>query len=157
MAIDTWEDMHLLLAVFRIPEISTSMTINGPAPVILAMYFVAALESERERAEAERGASLSDEEREELDRRTLGELRGTVQADILKEVQAQNESIFPPDFAIRLLGDVQEWFIANGVRRFYSLSVSGYHIGEAGASPVQECSWDGVYLSIRPNQTPMKL
>src|SRR6185369_4236132 len=71
----------------------------------------------------------------------LRTLRGTVQADILKEVQAQNESIFQPDFAIRLLGDVQEWFIAHEVRKFYSLSVSGYHIGEAGASPVQELAF----------------
>ena len=73
--------------------------------------------------------------------RPCSNLRGTVQADILKEVQAQNESIFQPDFAIRLLGDVQEWFIANEVRKFYSLSISGYHIGEAGASPVQELAF----------------
>ena len=140
VAIDCWEDMRLLLQGFSIPDISTSMTINGPAPIILAMYFVAAQELELERLEKERGA-LSDAERVETRRWTLGILRGTVQADILKEVQAQNESIFQPDFAIRLLGDVQEWFIANDVKRFYSLSVSGYHIGEAGASPVQELAF----------------
>jgi methylmalonyl-CoA mutase len=117
------------------------MTINGPAPTILAMYFVAAQELELERAGREKGCPLTAEEREELCRRTLKELRGTVQADILKEVQAQNENIFQPDFAIRLLGDVQEWFIANGVKNFYSLSISGYHIGEAGASPVQELAF----------------
>ncbi len=141
VAIDTWEDMKLVLEGFHIPDISTSMTINGPAPVILAMYFVAALEIELERAEKEQGTPLSPEAAEELRRRTLSELRGTVQADILKEVQAQNESIFQPDFAIRLLGDVQRWFIDNGVRKFYSLSVSGYHIGEAGATPVQELAF----------------
>jgi isobutyryl-CoA mutase len=141
VAIDSWEDMRLVLDGFRIPDISTSMTINGPAPIILAMYFVAAQEIELERAEREKGAPLAAGEREELCRRTLGELRGTVQADILKEVQAQNECIFQTDFAIRLLGDVQEWFINNGVKRFYSLSVSGYHIGEAGASPVQELAF----------------
>jgi methylmalonyl-CoA mutase len=141
VSIDSWEDMRLLLAGFAIPDISTSMTINGPAPTILAMYFVAAREIELERAEQERGRALAPAEREEVDRRTLAELRGTVQADILKEVQAQNESIFQTDFAIRLLGDVQEWFIANGVRRFYSLSISGYHIGEAGASPVRELAF----------------
>lgn len=141
VAIDTWEDMKLVLAGFSIPDISTSMTINGPAPMLLAMYFVAAQEIEVERAERERGAPLTTDEREAICRNTLQTLRGTVQADILKEVQAQNESIFQPDFAIKLLGDVQEWFIANGVKRFYSLSISGYHIGEAGASPVQELAF----------------
>ncbi|MCM2359374.1 MAG: methylmalonyl-CoA mutase family protein [Geobacteraceae bacterium] len=141
VAIDSWEDMRLLLDGFRIPDISTSMTINGPAPTVLAMYFVAAQEIELERAAREKGGELAEGERQEVCRRTLEELRGTVQADILKEVQAQNESIFQPDFAIRLLGDVQEWFIAHGVRRFYSLSISGYHIGEAGASPVQELAF----------------
>jgi methylmalonyl-CoA mutase len=141
VAIDTWEDMKLVLNGFRIPDISTSMTINGPAPIILAMYFVAAQEIELERMEKEKGAPLGETERETVKRETLATLRGTVQADILKEIQAQNESIFQPDFAIRLLGDVQEWFIANGVKKFYSLSISGYHIGEAGASPVQELAF----------------
>lgn len=141
VSIDSWEDMKLLLQDFTIPDISTSMTINGPASAILAMYFVAAEELELERAEREKGGMLTQEERQESCRRTLEELRGTVQADILKEVQAQNESIFQTDFAIKLLGDVQQWFIANGVRKFYSLSVSGYHIGEAGASPVQELAF----------------
>jgi len=141
VAIDSWEDMKLVLDGFSIPEISTSMTINGPAPILLAMYFVAARQIELERAERERGAPLSAEEREELWRRTVQGLRGTLQADILKEVQAQNENIFQPDFAIKLLGDVQQWFIENGVRKFYSLSISGYHIGEAGASPVQELAF----------------
>lgn len=141
VAIDTWEDMKIVLNGFRIRDTSTSMTINGPAPIILAMYFVAAQETELERVEMEKGAPLGETEREALKHETLATLRGTVQADILKEVQAQNESIFQPDFAIRLLGDVQEWFIANEVRRFYSLSISGYHIGEAGASPVQELAF----------------
>jgi len=141
VAIDTWEDMKLLLKGFSIPEISTSMTINGPAPVILAMYFVAAQEIELERAEQEKGNQLDDAEREALFRQTMQILRGTLQADILKEVQAQNESIFQTDFAIKLLGDVQEWFIANKVKHFYSLSISGYHIGEAGATPVQELAF----------------
>ncbi|MCM0084167.1 methylmalonyl-CoA mutase family protein [Geomonas sp. Red32] len=141
VAIDSWEDMKLVLAGFRIPEISTSMTINGPAAIVLAMYFVAACEIERERAEAERGAPLPASEAEELRRQTVKNLRGTVQADVLKEIQAQNENIFQTDFAIRLLGDVQQWFIENGVDKFYSLSISGYHIGEAGARPVQEIAF----------------
>jgi methylmalonyl-CoA mutase len=141
VAIDTWEDMRLVLEGFDIRDISTSMTINGPAPVILAMYFVAAQELELERREREAGAPLSAEERRAVSERTLRNLRGTVQADILKEVQAQNESIFQPDFAIRLLGDIQKWFVENNVEKFYSLSISGYHIGEAGASPVRELAF----------------
>ncbi len=141
VSIDSYEDMKLVLKGFRIPEISTSMTINGPAPVILAMYFVAAIELEEERAEEENGAPLSVAEKRALHSQTLHQLRGTVQADILKEVQAQNESIFQTDFAIKLLGDVQQWFIDSQVSRFYSLSISGYHIGEAGASPVQELAF----------------
>ncbi|HET6418661.1 MAG TPA: methylmalonyl-CoA mutase family protein [Geobacteraceae bacterium] len=141
VSIDTWEDMKLVLRGFSIPDISTSMTINGPAPVILAMYFVAAMETEIERAEREKGTPLSGGERDEVNRRTLGALRGTVQADILKEIQAQNENIFQPEFAIKLLGDIQEWFIGNGVKKFYSMSISGYHIGEAGASPARELAF----------------
>jgi methylmalonyl-CoA mutase len=68
-------------------------------------------------------------------------LRGTVQADILKEIQAQNECVFQEDFAVKLMGDVQEFFIRNGIQKFYSISISGYHIGEAGATPVQELSF----------------
>jgi isobutyryl-CoA mutase len=141
VAIDSWEDMKLLLKGFSIPEISTSMTINGPAPIILAMYFVAVQEIELERAEQDKGSRLDEDERAALFRRTVQTVRGTLQADILKEVQAQNESIFQTDFAIKLLGDVQEWFITNSVKRFYSLSISGYHIGEAGATPVQELAF----------------
>jgi methylmalonyl-CoA mutase len=141
VSIDTWEDMKLVLSGFRIPDISTSMTINGPAPVILAMYLVAALEIELEHASREKGRPLDEKEREAVRTHLLQQLRGTVQADILKEVQAQNESIFQPDFAIKLLGDVQEWFISKGVKKFYSMSISGYHIGEAGATPVQELAF----------------
>jgi len=141
VAIDSWEDMKLVLEGFEIPLISTSMTINGPAPIILAMYFVAAQEIELERAEREKGAPLSEAEREGVKLATVRELRGTVQADILKEIQAQNENLFQPDFAVKLLGDIQEWFVTHGVKKFYSLSISGYHIGEAGATPVQELAF----------------
>jgi len=141
VSIDSWEDMKLLLAGFHIPDISTSLTINGPAAAILAMYFVAAGEMELERAERDRGAALPAGEREALFLATVRELRGTVQADVLKEIQAQNENVFQPDFAVRILGDVQKWFVEHGVSKFYSLSISGYHIGEAGASPVQELAF----------------
>lgn len=141
VAIDSGEDMKRLLEGFSIRDISTSMTINGPAPVILAMYFVAAAELELEAVEAERGRPLAATEREQLQLTTWRQLRGTVQADILKELQAQNECILQPEFSIRLLGDVQQFFIEQDIRRFYSLSISGYHIGEAGASPVQEMAF----------------
>lgn len=141
VSIDTYEDMKLLLKGFNIADISTSMTINGPAPIILAMYFVAVLEMEQERLIHERGKPLTSAEQDTLRQVTFRNLRGTVQADILKEIQAQNECIFQPEFAIKLLGDVQEWFIANEVRKFYSMSISGYHIGEAGASPIQEMAF----------------
>jgi isobutyryl-CoA mutase len=141
VAIDSWEDMKIVLDGFSIRDISTSMTINGPAPIILAMFLVAAEEIEVERVSRDSGKPLHEVERETLRRKILEEVRGTIQADILKEVQAQNESIFQPEFAIRLLGDVQQWFIDNDVKKFYSLSISGYHIGEAGASPVQELAF----------------
>ncbi len=141
VSIDSYEDMKLLLKGFSIPMISTSLTINGPAPVILAMYFVAALEIEIERNEKEKGRSLSDKEKDSIQNQTFSQLRGTVQADILKEIQAQNECIFQTDFAIKLLGDIQAYFIENKINRFYSLSISGYHIGEAGASPIQELAF----------------
>jgi methylmalonyl-CoA mutase len=141
VAVDTYEDMKLILQGFSIPDISTSMTINGPAPVILAMYFAAAVEIEEERAERERERPLAGAERSALRESTFRSLRGTVQADILKEVQAQNECIFQMDFAIRMMGDIQAYFIEHGIDKFYSASISGYHIGEAGASPVQELAF----------------
>jgi methylmalonyl-CoA mutase len=141
VAVDTYEDMKLILRGFSIPDLSTSMTINGPAPVILAMYFAAATEIEEERAERERGRPLGGAERSALRESTSRSLRGTLQADILKEVQAQNECIFQMDFAIRMMGDIQAYFIEHGIDKFYSASISGYHIGEAGASPVQELAF----------------
>ncbi|WP_028584054.1 methylmalonyl-CoA mutase family protein [Desulfogranum mediterraneum] len=141
VAVDSYEDMKLILKGFDVRKISTSMTINGPAPVILAMYFVAALELEEERLTAELGRALSPEEGAQLETETFTGLRGTVQADILKEVQAQNECIFAIDFAMRMVGDVQRYFIDHRINSFYSLSISGYHIGEAGATPAQELAF----------------
>jgi len=141
VAIDTFEDMKILLKGFDLRVVSTSMTINGPAPVILAMYFVAALELEAERLADEKGRSLTAAEEKEMEAGLFAKLAGTVQADILKEVQAQNEALFQTEFAMRLLGDVQEYFVENGIKKFYSLSISGYHMGEAGATPVQELAF----------------
>lgn len=141
VSVDSYEDMKRLLAGFDIGAISTSMTINGPAPIILAMYFVAATDIEKERQERILGRVLSREEETVLHATTLKNLRGTVQADILKEVQAQNECIFQTDFAMKMLGDVQQFFVDHDIRSFYSLSISGYHIGEAGATPSQELAY----------------
>ena len=77
----------------------------------------------------------------ELKAKALSSVRGTVQADILKEDQAQNTCIFSTEFSLKLMGDVQESFIANGVRNFYSVSISGYHIAEAGANPISQLAF----------------
>jgi methylmalonyl-CoA mutase len=116
VAIDTMEDMRRLYASFPLEDehFSVSMTINGPAPIILAMYVAAARDPSR--------------------------LRGTVQADILKEVQAQNENIFPIEASLRFLTDMVEWTTAH-MPRWYPISISGYHIAEAGATPVQQAAY----------------
>lgn len=122
VAVDTVDDMVRLFAGFDLTaaNASVSMTINGPAPTILAMYVAAA-------------------------KRRFGEdcvpkLRGTIQADILKEVQAQNEVLFPIDASLRFLGDMVSW-CSEKMPRFYPISISGYHIAEAGATPVQQAAF----------------
>ena len=111
------------------------MTINGPAPTVLAMFFNTAIDQQCDRFAKDNGREPNDEERERIAAETLSTVRGTVQADILKEDQAQNTCIFSTDFALRLMGDVQQYFIDHKVRNFYSVSVSGYHIAEAGGEP----------------------
>ena len=143
VSIATLDDMRELFSGFDLcdPSTSVSMTINGPAPAILAMYLVTAIDQQIELAEQERGRPLDDAERLEVEQRTLGALRGTVQADILKEDQGQNTCIFSTEFALRCMADVEEWFIAHGVRHFYSVSISGYHIAEAGANPITQLAF----------------
>jgi len=167
------------------PRTSVSMTINGPAPMLLAYFLNAAIDQQCERyikqqglekevkariaaIFKERGATQPQYDgelpdgndglglmllgvtgdqvlpRETYDRikaDTLKVVRGTVQADILKEDQAQNTCIFSTEFALRLMGDVQDYFIQNGVRNFYSVSISGYHIAEAGANPISQLAF----------------
>ena len=94
-----------------------------------------------EKFERERGRKPDAEEAARIRRETLSTARGTVQADILKEDQAQNTCIFSTDFALRLMGDVQRFFIDNSVRNFYSVSISGYHIAEAGANPITQLAF----------------
>jgi methylmalonyl-CoA mutase len=114
------------------------MTINGPAPILLAMFFNTAIDDHIARWTADNGR---EPDAAELRARALATVRGTVQADILKEDQAQNTCIFSTEFALRMMGDIQQWFIDQGVRNFYSVSISGYHIAEAGANPISQLAF----------------
>ena len=143
VSIATVEDMRVLYSGFDLcaPNTSVSMTINGPAPIILAMFFNTAIDQQIERFQAENGRQPTDEESDKIRVWTLETVRGTVQADILKEDQGQNTCIFSTDFALKLMGDIQEWFVQNRVRNFYSVSISGYHIAEAGANPISQLAF----------------
>ncbi|MFP3125430.1 methylmalonyl-CoA mutase family protein [Ectobacillus funiculus] len=139
----TLDDMKKLYSGFDLcaPSTSVSMTINGPAPIILAMFMNTAIEQQIEKAEQELGRTITDEEYESIKAQTLQRVRGTVQADILKEDQGQNTCIFSTEFALRLMGDIQEYFIQHKVRNYYSVSISGYHIAEAGANPISQLAF----------------
>jgi isobutyryl-CoA mutase len=140
VSICTLEDMKKLYAGFDLcaPSTSVSMTINGPAPIILAMFMNTAIDQQIEKFRTENHREPSAEEMEKIRSFTLQTVRGTVQADILKEDQGQNTCIFSTDFALRMMGDIQEYFISNRVRNYYSVSISGYHIAEAGANPITQ-------------------
>jgi isobutyryl-CoA mutase len=137
------EDMKKLYAGFDLchPSTSVSMTINGPAPIILAMFMNTAIEQQVQKKEAELGRKLNDEEFAQVKEMTLQTVRGTVQADILKEDQGQNTCIFSTEFALRMMGDIQQYFIDEKVRNYYSVSISGYHIAEAGANPISQLAF----------------
>ncbi|MEV4572937.1 fused isobutyryl-CoA mutase/GTPase IcmF [Nonomuraea jabiensis] len=143
VSIATLDDMKVLYDGFDLaaPNTSVSMTINGPAPTILAFYLNTAVDQALDRFQAEQGRPPSAEEAAALRARTLATVRGTVQADILKEDQGQNTCIFSTEFSLRMMADIQEWFIKNGVRNFYSVSISGYHIAEAGANPISQLAF----------------
>lgn len=143
VSIATLDDMKLLYSGFDLcdPNTSVSMTINGPAPVILAFFFNAAIDAQCEKQEKAKGSALTEQEKSEIAAKTLSTLRGTVQADILKEDQAQNTCIFSIDFALKMMGDVQEFFVKNNVKNYYSISISGYHIAEAGANPISQLAF----------------
>ncbi|MBT3222999.1 MAG: methylmalonyl-CoA mutase, partial [Proteobacteria bacterium] len=134
------DDMKILYSGFDLcaPTTSVSMTINGPAPIVLAMFMNTAIDQQVEAFVAAHSRPPTDEEYRELKANTLSRVRGTVQADILKEDQAQNTCIFSTEFALKMMGDIQEYFIDNNVRNFYSVSISGYHIAEAGANPITQ-------------------
>jgi len=166
VSICTVEDAEKLYAGFDLcdPATSVSMTINGPAPMILAMFFNAAarqqarkrlIESGRLKAPPEAAFRpvvdgkdwealeplLEKGEWDEILDATMKVIRGTVQADILKEDQAQNTCIFSTEFALKMMADIQELFGKRGVRNFYSVSISGYHIAEAGANPITQLAF----------------
>ncbi|MCW5906477.1 MAG: methylmalonyl-CoA mutase family protein [Chitinophagales bacterium] len=180
VSIATVDDAKKLYSGFDLcsPKTSVSMTINGPAPIILAFFMNAAIDQECERYMQEHGIKISDfgfrisdlpkyngelpegntglglkllglsgsdvlppDVYEKLKAKALSAVRGTVQADILKEDQAQNTCIFSTEFSLKLMGDVQEYFIHHNVRNFYSVSISGYHIAEAGANPITQLAF----------------
>ena len=143
VSIATLEDMKALYAGFDLcsPTTSVSMTINGPAPTILAYFLNTAIDQQVAVFVEREGREPSDEERAELTAFALANVRGTVQADILKEDQGQNTCIFSTEFSLRMMADIQEWFIQHQVRNFYSVSISGYHIAEAGANPISQLAF----------------
>ena len=123
------------------PSTSVSMTINGPAPTILAMFLNTAIDQQLDAFPDANGQPPDPEEGAEIRADALRRVRGTVQADILKEDQGQNTCIFSTEFSLRMMGDVQEYFIRNQIRHFYSVSISGYHIAEAGANPISQLAF----------------
>jgi len=185
VSIATLDDAKKLYSGFDLsdPATSVSMTINGPAPMILAFYMNAAVDQACERhitdndlweeVEARIGEIYGDRPRpvytgdlpeshdglglrllgvtgdqvlptdvyERIRAETVSRVRGTVQADILKEDQAQNTCIFSTEFALGMMGDIQQWFVDNDVRNFYSVSISGYHMAEAGANPITQLAF----------------
>jgi isobutyryl-CoA mutase len=143
VSIATVEDMKVLYGGFDLcsPTTSVSMTINGPAPAILAMFLNTAIDQRLDRFREEEGREPDAAEAEEIRAWVLANVRGTVQADILKEDQGQNTCIFSTEFALRCMADIQQWFIDHSVRNFYSVSISGYHIAEAGANPISQLAF----------------
>ena len=143
VSIATLDDMKALYDGFDLcdPTTSVSMTINGPAPTILAMFLNAAIDQQLDLFAADNDRRPTDEEAATIRAETLSTVRGTVQADILKEDQGQNTCIFSTEFSLGVMADIAEWFIEHEVRNFYSVSISGYHIAEAGANPISQLAF----------------
>lgn len=143
VSICTLDNMKELFSGFDLcaPSTSVSMTINGPAPIILAMYLNAAIDQQIAFFEEREDRQPNEVEQAQIRAYTLRTVRGTVQADILKEDQGQNTCIFSTEFALKMMGDIQEFFIQNQVRNYYSVSISGYHIAEAGANPISQLAF----------------
>jgi len=143
VSIATLEDMKVLYSGFDLcsPTTSVSMTINGPAPTILAMFMNTAIDQNLDRFKADNGRQPTADEAAKIKDWVLANVRGTVQADILKEDQGQNTCIFSTEFSLKVMGDVAEYFVHHNVRNFYSVSISGYHIAEAGANPISQLAF----------------
>jgi isobutyryl-CoA mutase len=143
VSIATLDDMKVLYSGFDLcdPATSVSMTINGPAPSILAMFMNTAIDQNIEKFKADNGREPTETETAKIREWVLANVRGTVQADILKEDQGQNTCIFSTEFSLKVMGDIAEYFVHHDVRNFYSVSISGYHIAEAGANPISQLAF----------------
>ena len=143
VSIATLDDMKVLYGGFDLcnPSTSVSMTINGPAPSILAMFMNTAIDQNLEKFKIDNGREPNDTEAAKIRAWVMANVRGTVQADILKEDQGQNTCIFSTEFSLKVMGDVAQFFVNNDVRNFYSVSISGYHIAEAGANPISQLAF----------------
>ena len=143
VSIATLDDMKVLYGGFDLcsPTTSVSMTINGPAPSILAMFMNTAIDQNLEKFKTDNARDPTATETEKIREWVLENVRGTVQADILKEDQGQNTCIFSTEFSLKVMGDIAQYFVHHGVRNFYSVSISGYHIAEAGANPISQLAF----------------
>ena len=143
VSIATLEDMKVLYGSFDLcsPTTSVSMTINGPAPTILAMFMNTAIDQQIENFVNDKGRNPNSDEGKALRAWVLQNVRGTVQADILKEDQGQNTCLFSTEFSLKVMGDIAQYFVDHQVRNFYSVSISGYHIAEAGANPISQLAF----------------
>ncbi len=143
VSIATLDDMKVLYDGFDLcsPATSVSMTINGPAPSILAMFMNTAIDQNLEKFRADKGREPDAKETAEIRAWVLQNVRGTVQADILKEDQGQNTCLFSTEFSLKVMGDIAQYFVEHQVRNFYRVSISGYHIAEAGANPISQLAF----------------
>jgi len=143
VSIATLDDMKVLYGGFDLtnPATSVSMTINGPAPTILAMFMNTAIDQNLDKFRADNGREPSTDEANKITAWVKENVRGTVQADILKEDQGQNTCIFSTEFSLKVMGDIAAYFVQHKVRNFYSVSISGYHIAEAGANPISQLAF----------------
>ena len=143
VSIATLDDLKVLYGGFDLcnPATSVSMTINGPAPSILARFMNTAIDQNIEKFAAGNGREPTDTEIAKIKEWVLANVRGTVQADILKEDQGQNTCIFSTEFSLKVMGDIASYFVHHNVRNFYSVSISGYHIAEAGANPISQLAF----------------
>ncbi len=143
VSIATLDDMKVLYGGFDLthPATSVSMTINGPAPTILAMFMNTAIDQNLDKFRHDNGREPTSDEAQKITAWVKENVRGTVQADILKEDQGQNTCIFSTEFSLKVMGDIAEYFVRHKVRNFYSVSISGYHIAEAGANPISQLAF----------------